>query len=284
MPMTKAKSGQAALNAPYLLWAVAFIVVPLIFVAYYAFTTADGGFTFRNIITFFTHKQYMTVFWRSMLYALWATLICLLIAYPFAYCMSKVNMSSQRMLMLLVMLPMLMNLIVRTYSWQQILERNGLINKLLETIGLEPIQFLGNAGVIIFGMVYNYLPFMILPIYSSISKVDKSLLEASNDLGCNAFGTVRRVILPMSLPGVLSGITMVFVPCVSTFYISRQFSDGNIKMIGDVIEDKFYRSSVPDYNIGATISLVLMLIILISLAVVNKFSDDDDESGGGVVI
>ena len=284
MPMTKAKSGQAALNAPYLLRAVAFIVVPLIFVAYYAFTTADGGFTLQNIITFFTHKQYMTVFWRSMLYALWATLICLLIAYPFAYCMSKVNMSSQRMLMLLVMLPMLMNLIVRTYSWQQILERNGLINKLLETVGLEPIQFLGNAGVIIFGMVYNYLPFMILPIYSSISKVDKSLLEASNDLGCNAFGTVRRVILPMSLPGVLSGITMVFVPCVSTFYISRQFSDGNIKMIGDVIEDKFYRSSVPDYNIGATISLVLMLIILISLAVVNKFSDGDDESGGGVVI
>ncbi len=281
--MNKAKSGQVALNAPYLLWAVVFIVVPLIFVAYYAFTTADGSFTFSNIITFFTHKQYMTVFWRSMLYALWATLICLLIAYPFAYCMSKVNISSQRMLMLLVMLPMLMNLVVRTYSWQQILEKEGLINRLLESIGLEPVQFLGNAGVIIFGMVYNYLPFMILPIYSSISKVDKSLLEASNDLGCNVFGTIRRVILPLSLPGVLSGITMVFVPCVSTFYISRQFSDGNIKMIGDVIEDKFYRSSVPDYNIGATISLVLMLIILVSLAVANKFSDDD-EDGGGVVI
>ncbi len=282
--MNKSKSGQVVLNAPYLLWAVLFIVVPLIFVAYYAFTTSDGSFTFSNIITFFTNKQYMTVFWRSMLYAVWATLICLLIAYPFAYCMSKVNLSSQRMLMLLVMLPMLMNLIVRTYSWQQILERNGIINKLLEAMGLAPISFLGNAGVIIFGMVYNYLPFMILPIYTSISKVDKSLLEASNDLGCNAFGTVRRVILPMSLPGVLSGITMVFVPCVSTFYISRQFSDGNIKMIGDVIEDKFYRSSVPDYNIGATISLVLMLIILISLAVVNKFSDKDDDNGGGVVI
>lgn len=282
--MNKAKSGQVALNAPYLLWAVVFIVVPLIFVAYYAFTTADGGFTFSNIVTFFTHRQYMTVFWRSMLYALWATLICLIIAYPFAYCMSKVNVSSQRMLMLLVMLPMLMNLVVRTYSWQQILEKEGLINRLLDSIGLEPVQFLGNAGVIIFGMVYNYLPFMILPIYSSISKVDKSLLEASNDLGCNVFGTIRRVILPLSLPGVLSGITMVFVPCVSTFYISRQFSDGNIKMIGDVIEDKFYRSSVPDYNIGATISLVLMLIILISLAVVNKFSDDDDDTSGGVVI
>lgn len=281
--MNKSKSGQVVLNAPYLLWSVIFIVVPLLFVVYYAFTTANGSFTFNNIITFFTNEQYMTVFWRSMIYAVWATVISLIIAYPFAYCMSKVNASSQRMLMLLVMLPMLMNLVVRTYSWQQILEKNGLINNLLESIGLEPIQFLGNAGVIIFGMVYNYLPFMILPIYSSISKVDKSLLEASNDLGCNVFGTIRRVILPLSLPGVLSGITMVFVPCVSTFYISRQFSDGNIKMIGDVIEDKFYRSSIPDYNIGATISLVLMLIILVSLAVVNKFSDDD-EDGGGVVI
>lgn len=282
--MTKAKSSQVALNAPYLLWAIVFIVVPLLFVAYYAFTTSDGSLTFQNIITFFTHKQYMSVFWRSMLYAVLATIICLLVAYPFSYCMSKVNVSSQRMLMLLVMLPMLMNLVVRTYSWQQILEKNGLVNTLLTAIGLEPINFLGNAAVVIFGMVYNYLPFMILPIYSSISKVDKSLLEASNDLGCNAFNTIRRVILPMSLPGILSGITMVFVPCVSTFYISRQFSDGNIRMIGDVIEDKFYRSSVPDYNIGATISLVLMLIILISLAVVNKFSDGDDESGGGVVI
>ncbi|MBO5745819.1 MAG: ABC transporter permease [Clostridia bacterium] len=281
--MNKTKSGQVVLNAPYLLWSAIFIVVPLLFVVYYAFTTANGSFTFNNIINFFTNEQYMTVFWRSMLYAVWATVISLVIAYPFSYCMSKVNASSQRMLMLLVMLPMLMNLVVRTYSWQQILEKNGLVNTLLESIGLEPIQFLGNAGVIIFGMVYNYLPFMILPIYSSISKVDKSLLEASNDLGCNTFGTIQKVILPLSIPGVLSGITMVFVPCVSTFYISRQFSDGNIKMIGDVIEDKFYRSSVPDYNIGATISLVLMLIILISLAVVNKFSDDDDQTGGVVI-
>lgn len=283
--MTKPKGRQVLLNAPYMLWAVLFIIVPLLFVVYYTFTTADGSFTFSNILRFFTSQNYMKVFWRSIVYALWATAISLFIAYPFAYCMTKVNLSSQRMLMLLVMLPMLMNLIVRTYSWQQILEKNGIINKLLEAMGLPAVSFLGNAAVIIFGMIYNYLPFMILPIYSSISKVDKSLLEASGDLGCNVFGTIRRVILPLSLPGVLSGITMVFVPCVSTFYISRQFSDGNIKMIGDVIEDKFYRSSVPDYNIGATISLVLMLIILISLAVVNKFSDDEDGVGsGGVVI
>ncbi len=275
--------GNFLLNSPYILWAALFIVVPLLFVAYYAFTTSDGAFTVANIVTFFTSKTYMTVFGRSLLYAFWATLICLILGYPFAYFMTKTGISTQRMMMLLIMLPMLMNLIVRTYSWQQILERNGLINTLLESLGLEPVQFLGNAAVIVFGMVYNYLPFMILPIYSVISKVDNSLIEASGDLGCNALGTMRRVILPMSIPGVLSGITMVFVPCVSTFYISRQFSDGNIKMIGDVIEDKFYKSSVPDYNIGATISLVLMVIILISLAVANKFSDDGVD-GGGVVL
>ena len=281
--MNKKPLSQVFLNSPYILWSMLFIIVPLLFVVYYAFTNDKGGFTFSNILTFFTSETYMTVFWRSIVYALWATAICLIIAYPFAYSMTKLNVSSQKMMMLFIMLPMLMNLIVRTYSWQQILERNGIINKLFESLGLPTVAFLGNAAVIVFGMVYNYLPFMILPIYSVMSKVDNSLLEASSDLGCNAFSTVRRVILPMSIPGVLSGITMVFVPCVSTFYISRQFSDGNIKMIGDVIEDKFYKSSVPDYNIGATISLILMVIILISLAVVNHFSDDGID-GGGVVI
>lgn len=283
--MNKNKSGQVVLNAPYLLWSVLFIIVPLIFVVYYAFTTADGQFTFENITTFFTSRDYMYVFWMSMLYALIATVICLLLSYPFAYCMSKTSASVQGMLMLLVMLPMLMNLVVRTYSWRQILERTGILNTFLESLGLPAVTFLGLAGTVIFGMVYNYLPFMILPIYSSISKVDKSLLEASSDLGCNVFGTIKRVILPLSIPGVLSGITMVFVPCVSTFYISRIFSEGRIVMIGDIIEEKFYRSGAPDYNIGATISLVLMLIIVISLAVVNNFSDNDEEnSSGGIVI
>ncbi len=282
--MNKANKGQFVLNAPYMLWAVLFIIVPLLFVVYYAFTTADGQITFSNITEFFTSKDYMYVFWMSMLYALIATVICLAISYPFAYCMSKTSVSAQGMLMLLVMLPMLMNLVVRTYSWRQILERSGIINTLLESLGLPAVTFLGSAGTVIFGMVYNYLPFMILPIYSSISKVDKSLLEASSDLGCNVFGTIRRVILPMSIPGVLSGITMVFVPCVSTFYISRIFSEGRIVMIGDIIEEKFYRSGAPDYNIGATISLVLMLIIIVSLAIVNKFSDSDDEDAGGIVI
>ena len=271
------------LNSPYIAWSVIFIIVPLIFVVYYAFTDQSGAFTFQNVQDFFTSGIYMSVFGRSVAYAFWATLICLIIGYPFAYCMTKINISAQRMCMLLIMLPMLMNLIVRTYSWRQILENNGIINKLLTSLGLGSVQFLGNAGIIIFGMVYNYLPFMILPIYSVISKVDRSLTEASADLGCNAVGTMKRVIFPLSIPGVLSGITMVFVPCISTFYISYEFSNGMIKMIGDVIEDKFYKSSEVNYNMGATISLVLMVLILISLAVVNRFSDDGVESGGVVV-
>lgn len=271
------------LNSPYIAWSVIFIIVPLIFVVYYAFTDQSGAFTFQNVKDFFTSGIYMSVFGRSVAYAFWATLICLIIGYPFAYCMTKINISAQRMCMLLIMLPMLMNLIVRTYSWRQILENNGIINKLLTSLGLGSVQFLGNAGIIIFGMVYNYLPFMILPIYSVISKVDRSLTEASADLGCNAVGTMKRVIVPLSIPGVLSGITMVFVPCISTFYISYEFSNGMIKMIGDVIEDKFYKSSEVNYNMGATISLVLMVLILISLAIVNRFSDDGVESGGVVV-
>lgn len=271
------------LNSPYIAWSVIFIIVPLIFVVYYSFTDQSGAFTFQNVKDFFTSGIYMSVFGRSVAYAFWATLICLIIGYPFAYCMTKINISAQRMCMLLIMLPMLMNLIVRTYSWRQILENNGIINKLLTSLGLGSVQFLGNAGIIIFGMVYNYLPFMILPIYSVISKVDRSLTEASADLGCNAVGTMKRVIFPLSIPGVLSGITMVFVPCISTFYISYEFSNGMIKMIGDVIEDKFYKSSEVNYNMGATISLVLMVLILISLAIVNRFSDDGVESGGVVV-
>lgn len=278
------RRSQVLLNSPYLLWSALFIIIPLIFVAYYAFTNENGQFTLVNIGEFFSNKAYMTVFGRSVVYAFWATLICLLIGYPFAYFMTKINISYQRMTMLLVMLPMLMNLIVRTYSWRQILENNGVLNKLLTSLGFESVSFLGNAGVIVFGMVYNYLPFMILPIYSVISKVDKSHIEASSDLGCSSFNTVKKVIFPMSIPGILSGITMVFVPCISTFYISYEFSNGMIKMIGDVIEDKFYKSGDVNYNIGATISLVLMVLILISLAVVNRFSSDNDEDGGGVVI
>lgn len=282
--MNKKSSSQVLLNSPYLIWSALFIIIPLIFIAYYSFTDKSGAFTLSNFTTFFSSEKYMLVFGKSTLYAFFATIVCLIIGYPFAYCMTKINISRQRMMMLLVMLPMLMSLIVRTYSLQQILETNGIINSLLDMMGIKKITFLGeNPGIIIFGMVYNYLPFMILPIYSVISKVSPSLIEASSDLGCNSFNTIRRVILPMSIPGILSGITMVFVPCVSTFYISKAFSNGLVKMIGDTIEDEFINNSVPNYNMGAAISFVLMVIILLSLAVINHFSDDGVDSGGVVI-
>ena len=268
------------LNSPYIAWSVIFIIVPLIFVVYYAFTDQSGAFTFQNVKDFFTSGIYMPVFGRSVAYAFWATLICLIIGYPFAYCMTKINISAQRMCMLLIMLPMLMNLIVRTYSWRQILENNGIINKLLTSLGLGSVQFLGNAGIIIFGMVYNYLPFMILPIYSVMSKLDKSLLEAAEDLGSNSFSKFKRVIFPLSRPGVISGITMVFVPSVSTFYISQKLGGNKTMLIGDTIE-YFFNLGPSYYNIASAISLVLMVMILICLFIMNRFSDDED---GGVLM
>lgn len=267
--------GSVALNAPYTAWSVIFIVVPLFIVAYYAFTDKSGAFTLENIVQL---KEYKDTFWISIVYSLIATVIALLISYPFAYFLSRQSEKSRRLQMMLVMLPMWMNLLIRTYSWMNILENNGIINNLLESIGLGKIEMIGTPGAVIFGMVYNYLPYMILPIYTVMSKIEPSLLEAAEDLGCNGFNKLRRVIMPLSLPGVVSGITMVFVPSVSTFYISQKLGNGKIMLVGDVIERQMQTSY--NYNLGASISLVLMIMIIISMAVMNKFSDSE----GGMVI
>ena len=267
--------GSVALNAPYTAWSVIFIVVPLFIVAYYAFTDKNGAFTLANIVQL---KEYKDTFWISIVYSLIATVIALLISYPFAYFLSRQSEKSRRLQMMLVMLPMWMNLLIRTYSWMNILENNGIINNLLESIGLGKIEMIGTPGAVIFGMVYNYLPYMILPIYTVMSKIEPSLLEAAEDLGCNGFNKLRRVIMPLSLPGVVSGITMVFVPSVSTFYISQKLGNGKIMLVGDVIERQMQTSY--NYNLGASISLVLMVMIIISMAVMNKFSDSE----GGMVI
>ena len=267
--------GSAALNAPYTAWSVIFIVVPLFIVAYYAFTDKNGAFTLANIVQL---KDYKDTFWISIVYSVIATVIALLISYPFAYFLSRQSEKSRRLQMMLVMLPMWMNLLIRTYSWMNILENNGIINNLLESIGLAKIEMIGTPGAVIFGMVYNYLPYMILPIYTVMSKIEPSLLEAAEDLGCNGFNKLRRVIMPLSLPGVVSGITMVFVPSVSTFYISQKLGNGKIMLVGDVIERQMQTSY--NYNLGASISLVLMVMIIISMAVMNKFSDSE----GGMVI
>lgn len=274
----KKKSG--AINGlsalPHIVWSVIFIVVPLGVVVYYALTNSAGQFTFEN---FTALKAYIPTFRLSIVYGLISTLICLLIAYPFAYFLSQHTENKQRMLILLVMLPMWMNLLIRTYSWMLILERNGVLNKMLGFLGMgRETGFLNTGGAVILGMVYNYLPYMILPIYTIMAKMDVSLINAAQDLGGNRAQVLRRVIFPLSLPGVVSGITMVFVPSVSTFYISQKLGGGSFLLIGDAIENQFM--SANNFNLGASLSFVLMILIIISMAIMNRFTDDE----GGIIV
>lgn len=260
-----------AFSAPYLVWMAVFIVVPLLMVVYFAFTNESGEFTLEYISDV---GQYANIFMRSIWLAIIATVICLVIAYPLAYLLSRMSKHTQGTMLMIVMLPMWMNFLLRTYAWMTLLGNNGIINQLLGLIGLGPFKLINTEGAVVLGMVYNYLPFMILPLYSVMEKIDKSVIEAANDLGCNSFHTMFRVIFPLSLPGVTSGITMVFVPAISTFIISRMLGGGSNLLIGDLIEMQFLGNS---YNphLGAAISMVLMVIILVIMTVMNQFSPDD---------
>lgn len=275
--MKKSSLSQKMLDKPYLLWSVLFIIVPLVMVVFYAFTDKTGAFTFSNIAQI---KNYFPTILLSVLYGLAATVICVLIGYPFAYALSKHSVNTQRTMVLLVMLPMWMNFLIRTYSLMTILGDSGVVNNLLNALGLKSVHMINTGGAVIFGMVYNFLPYMILPIYTVLSKLDNSLVEAAHDLGSGRITTFRRVILPLSLPGLLSGITMVFVPCVSTFYITQKLGGGQIVLIGDVIESQF--QSANNYHLGAALSFVLMILIFVCLGVMNYF--DDGTQDGGVVI
>ncbi|WP_308619299.1 ABC transporter permease [uncultured Eubacterium sp.] len=275
--MKKSSLSQKMLDKPYLLWSVLFIIVPLVMVVFYAFTDKTGAFTFSNIAQI---KNYFPTILLSVLYGLAATVICVLIGYPFAYALSKHSVNTQRTMVLLVMLPMWMNFLIRTYSLMTILGDSGVVNNLLNALGLKSVHMINTGGAVIFGMVYNFLPYMILPIYTVLSKLDNSLVEAAHDLGSGRATTFRRVILPLSLPGLLSGITMVFVPCVSTFYITQKLGGGQIVLIGDVIESQF--QSANNYHLGAALSFVLMILIFVCLGVMNYF--DDGTQDGGVVI
>ena len=268
---------QKCLAAPHMVWTVLFIVAPLLFVVYYAFTDSEGAFTFDNILKSL-EADYMVIFFRSISLAIIATFICLIIAYPMAYAISRAKPSAQKIIIMLVMLPMWMNFLIRTYSWMSILEDTGFINQLLIKIGLEPVHMINTSGAVVLGMVYNFLPYMILPIYTVMVKIDHRLVEAAHDLGCNSLGVMTKVIFPLSISGVVSGVTMVFVPSISTFYISQKLGGGNFDLIGDTIERQF--QTAYNYNLGAAISLILMILIIISMAVMNKFSDDD----GGMVV
>lgn len=239
-------------DKPYILWSVLFIIAPLIMVVYYAFTDSTGAFSLDSIKAI---PEYTSTILLSILYGIAATAICLVIAYPFAYFLSKLKFSTQSIMVLLVMLPMWMNFLIRTYSWMTILGDTGIINTVLNALGLGSLKLINTGGAVILGMVYNFLPYMILPIYSVLSKMDNSLIEAAQDLGSNRFQIIKKVIMPLSLPGVLSGITMVFVPCVSTFYITQKLGGGQIVLIGDIIETQF--QSANNYHLGASFHLCL---------------------------
>ena len=280
------KNKLSRLTIPYVIWMALFVVAPIIMVVIYAFSSADGGFTLAN---FGKIGTYAVVFGRSFKLAIIATVICLAIGYPVSYMMSKEGPRFQRIAMVLIMLPMWMNFLLRTYSWMSILENNGLLNQLFQKIGLialynnifgTDLQFfrmMNTQGAVVLGMVYNYLPFMILPIYSVIVKLDNSLIEAARDLGANSMNVFRRVILPLSLPGVLSGITMVFVPSVSTFAISKMLGGGTEILLGDLIEQQFLGGAYNPY-LGSAISLVMMVIVVICMVVMNRFGEGEEQA------
>ena len=289
------KSKRSLFAVPYVVWMALFVVAPIIVVVIYAFTTADFSVTADNFTGMGT---YLSIFIRSFQLAIIATLICLLIGYPLAYVMAREGPGFQRMATVLIMLPMWVNFLLRTYSWMAILENNGLLNQFFDAIGLfdlinsigaqlaeDPSQYvpieyfrmIRTQGAVVLGMVYNYLPFMILPIYSVIVKLDRSLLEAAQDLGANTAGVFRRVIFPLSLPGILSGVTMVFVPSVSTFAISRLLGGGTHMMLGDLIELQFLGGA---YNphLGSAIALVMMIIVVICMWVMNRFGEGEEQA------
>ena len=272
-------------GSPYIVWAVLFIIVPLCMVAYYAFTDKSGNFTFDNMLSI---GKYADTIVLSIWLGLLATVISLVVAYPLAMIMASKGPEKQSRMTMLIMLPMWMNFLLRTYSWMTILEDNGLLttglNYIVEGInsltnlGLEPVHLINTRGAVVLGMVYNFLPYMILPIYTVMLKADRSLVEAAQDLGGNKLDVFRNVTIPLSVPGIVSGFTMVFVPSVSTFFISQKLGGTGTTLIGDIIETQFQTAN--NFNLGASLSFVLMILIFICLAVMNKFSDDD----GGVVI
>lgn len=257
---------------PHMVFVLLFVIGPLLFVLYFALTDTKGNFSFVNIQLL---SSYSHIFFLSICFSLVATAICLLIGYPLAFVMSRAKPSVQKLLMVFLMLPMWISLLIRTYSLMTLLDNGGLINSLLTAMGLSPVTMTGTGGAVILGMIYDFLPYMVLPIYTSMSKFNNRYLEAAADLGCNGIQTLFRVVLPLTMPGIISGVTMVFVPSISTFYISQKLGGGNFDLIGDTIERQFQYTST--YHVGAALSLVMMVLILVSVLIMNRFSDAEGE-------
>ena len=268
---------------PYSVWAALFIVVPLIFVAYYGFAVASFRFTAEDVTRFFTATSvvddgeavkevhtYLLIFMRSLKLAVISTLICLLMGYPIAYIMARAKARTQKIMVTLIMIPMWMNFLIRTYAWMTILQDTGIFNGLLSALGLGTVHIIGTEAAVVIGMVYDYFPYMIIPIYSVMAKMDVKLIEAARDLGCNGAGVLRRVIWPLSLPGVLSGITMVLIPSISTFYISQKLGNGKFYLIGDAIEGQYVANNL---HFAAAIAFILMIILLVCMALMQRLAN-----------
>ena len=265
------KSDSKLLSAPYTVWMTIFIILPMLLVGYFAFTDKSGSFTLENLLSV---GQYSNVFLRSIWLGAVATAVSLALGYPLAYMIAKMSTGRQNVMVMLVMLPMWMNFLLRTYAWMTLLEDNGLINSALSAIGLPRIHMINTAGAVVLGMVYNYIPYMILPLYSVLTKIDQSVIEAAQDLGANGRQVFLKVVVPLSMPGVISGVTMVFVPAVSTFIISKMLGGGGNLLIGDLIDMQFLGSAY-NPNLGSAVSLVLMVIILICMGIMNQFDDGE---------
>ena len=275
------QNGYRMALAPYSVWAALFVVVPLAFIAYYAFTDNQFAFTTENITRFFTAtsnivqddgtsvevRTYLLIFMRSVKLAVISTVICLLMGYPIAYIMAQAKERTQKTMVTLIMIPMWMNFLIRTYAWMTILQDTGLLNSLFQALHLGTVRMIGTEGAVVVGMVYDYFPYMILPIYSVMAKMDTRLIEAARDLGCNSLGVLRRVIFPLSLPGVVSGITMVLIPSISTFYISQKLGNGKFFLIGDAIEGQYVANNL---HFAAAIAFILMLILLAAMALMKR--------------
>ena len=270
--MSKGKS-KWLFSGPFLVWTIAFIMIPLAIIVYYGLTDADGGFTLNNIAQMGTPENIKALVYALVL-SLISTIICLIMAYPLAMILCNLNFNANGLIVMIFIVPMWMNFLLRTLAWQTLLEKNGVINMILNALHLPTLNIINTSYAIVLGMVYNFLPFMLLPIYNSLIKIDKNVINAARDLGANGFQTFIRITFPLSLPGVISGITMVFVPALTTFVISDLLGGAKILLIGNVIEQKFKQGS--NWNVGSGLSLVLMVFILISMAIMRKYDKDGE--------
>jgi len=274
------KLKRTAFSYPYIVWMLIFILAPMLLIVYFSFTSAEGGFTLANIGEALSNGIFMRVLGRSVWIAFKATIVCLLLGYPIAYIMSTTGKRTAAILYVLFIVPMWMNFLLRTYAWQVLLDSNGIINTILEVFGLPAQQLLYTEGAVMLGTVYNFLPFMILPIYTVLVKLDKSLVEAAADLGANPALCFIKVVLPQSVPGIISGITMVFIPAITTFAISRLLGGGKFLLYGDLIENQFITLGQSAWPVGSALSLILLILVVISMAIMRRAERDAGEEGG----